>query len=152
MDCQQILTFCFIAAVVPVYVLAGECCKAHYDLTLSYNKEKWCDDYCCFQFAKYDCCSKLLLRAPSSEREDFCAAFFSDNEWAAALVALGCVALAVGGCVFICKVCCGSSRVTGTTISSGAAPGVTVVNSQNTMAMQQQQPTYPAYQTPNYPA
>lgn len=33
------------------------------------------------------------------------------------------MALAVGGCVFICKVCCGSSRVTGTTISSGAAPG-----------------------------
>lgn len=142
---------------VPTLVLCGECCKAHYGL-LSYNKEKWCSNYCCIRLGKYDCCDNFLLQAPSIQRRDYCAAFFTSNAWVPSLISIGGLILFIGLCVCICRRCCGSSRSTGGVLH-GANPGVTVVNS-STMMQQtgypsnsmQQQPGYPMHQHPSYPA
>ncbi|XP_052692007.1 uncharacterized protein LOC128177811 [Crassostrea angulata] len=139
---------------IPAFVFCGECCKAHYDLRLQYNDEKWCSNYCCDQIVKFDCCDNGLLQVPSSERTDYCVDYFHSNGWAAALIVIGSIALIVGLCVCCCKACCCRSQSVGV---QGANPGVTVVNS----AMQQtvnpnhtvqQQPGYPVNQVPSYPA
>ncbi|XP_062576453.1 protein shisa-5-like isoform X1 [Saccostrea cucullata] len=148
MECLYAWTTFLFLVSAPLLVWAGECCKAHYDILLSYNKEKWCDDYCCIQLGKYDCCSNVLFQAPSSEREDLCAAYFSQHEWVAVLIGLGCIAVFVGIIICICKSCCGHSR-TGVVMHGAAGPGVTVVNS-NTMATHQQT-GYPMPQQAGYP-
>ncbi|XP_022329761.1 uncharacterized protein LOC111128447 isoform X2 [Crassostrea virginica] len=136
-----------ISMGLPAFVFSGECCKAHYDILFKFNKEKWCSNYCCLQVGKYDCCDTAFLQAPSSEREDFCSAYFDANVWAAVLLAIGIIAVVVGGCVCICKVCCPGHRSTGVVIPGQTGPGVTVVNSQNSQ-MTQQHPGYPMYPPP----
>uniref|UniRef100_K1R6E0 Uncharacterized protein n=1 Tax=Magallana gigas TaxID=29159 RepID=K1R6E0_MAGGI len=81
-------------ACIPAFVFCGECCKAHYDILFDYHKEKWCSNYCCFQLGK----------------------------WAAALIAIGSIALIVGLCVCCCKACCGRSQSVGV-VMQGANPG-----------------------------
>nr|XP_011450341.2 uncharacterized protein LOC105344290 isoform X1 [Crassostrea gigas]XP_011450342.2 uncharacterized protein LOC105344290 isoform X1 [Crassostrea gigas]XP_034322903.1 uncharacterized protein LOC105344290 isoform X1 [Crassostrea gigas] len=157
MTCLKLYLSCLLVLGVPTLVLCGECCRAHFSL-LSYNKEKWCSNYCCFQLGKYYCCDSFLLQAPSIQRRDFCAAFFTSNAWVPVLISIGGLILFIGLCVCICRRCCGSSRSTGGVLH-GANPGVTVVNS-STMMQQtgypsnsmQQQPGYPMHQHPSYPA
>ncbi|XP_011450349.2 uncharacterized protein LOC128177130 [Crassostrea angulata] len=168
MACLKLYLSCLVILGAPIFVFCGECCRAHYDILFSYNEEKWCSNYCCFQLGKYDCCDNFLLQAPSIERKDFCAAFFTSNVWVPVLISIGGLILFIGLCVCICKACCGSSRSTGV-VMHGANPGVAVVNSSNMMQQpgypnhmmqqpgypsnsMQQQPGYPMHQPPSYPA
>eukprot|EP00105_Crassostrea_gigas_P009240 XP_011424106.1 PREDICTED: uncharacterized protein LOC105325981 isoform X2 [Crassostrea gigas] len=156
MACLRILLGSLVLLGIPAFVFCGECCKAHYDILFDYHKEKWCSNYCCFQLGKYDCCDNSLLQAPSSERDDFCTDYFHSNVWAAALIAIGSIALIVGLCVCCCKACCGRSQSVGV-VMQGANPGVAVVNSSmqqtvNPSHTVQQQPGYPMIQAPSYPA
>ncbi|XP_062576457.1 uncharacterized protein LOC134238346 [Saccostrea cucullata] len=148
MEYQFSLTTFLLLMSVPLLVWAGECCKAHYDILLSYNEEKWCDDFCCVQLGKYDCCSNVLLQAPSNQRNSICAAYFSQHKWVPTLIGLGCLVVIVVVIVCICKACCCQRRANGGVIR-GAAPGLTVVNL-NSGLTTPQQPSYPIQQ-PGYP-
>ncbi|XP_069130368.1 uncharacterized protein [Argopecten irradians] len=120
-------------------VEGGECCLAHYGiLTAAENKEMWCEDYCCF-LTSYYCCNNILLRAPSSEREDLCPDYFAKNVWAPILISIGCLAAIIGCCVCCWCCCCRSNTRVGQTVvmaPDGANPGVTVVNTTNTVSNQ----------------
>lgn len=49
--------------------------------------------------------------------------FCLNSSWAAVLLAIGIIAVVVGGCVCICKVCCPGHRSTGVVIPGQTGPG-----------------------------
>ena len=49
--------------------------------------------------------------------------FCLNLSWAAVLLAIGIIAVVVGGCVCICKVCCPGHRSTGVVIPGQTGPG-----------------------------
>ncbi|XP_069129583.1 uncharacterized protein [Argopecten irradians] len=112
----------------------GECCRAHYNIIGNEvsNDQKWCDNYCCFNLIKYDCCNNIIMRAPADMRMDFCAAWFADHWYVPLLVVLGIVASLITCCVCCCCACCACrNRSSGTVVAP--PQGLLVVT-------QQQQP------------
>ncbi|XP_033742387.1 uncharacterized protein LOC117328893 isoform X2 [Pecten maximus] len=112
---------------------SGECCKAHYNIIGQEvsSDQKWCDNYCCFNLAQYDCCDDIRQQAPEGMRMGMCMAWITAHWYIPFLVVLAIVGGIITCCVCCCCACC-RNRTSGT---------VMLPPSQGMLVVTQQQPT-----------
>ncbi|XP_021346255.1 uncharacterized protein LOC110445791 [Mizuhopecten yessoensis] len=110
---------------------SGECCKAHYNIIGNEvsNEQKWCDNYCCFNLLKYDCCDNILLQAPVDMRMDFCTAWFTAHWYIPVLIVLAILGAIITCCVCCCCACC-RNRTSGAVLMPAEPQGMLVVTHQ----------------------